>query len=112
MINRPPCLIVPCLTICHPVRNWRRAEGSRCLSVELILRFPSYKAFREVRDGEIMTADSFALGCAAARGVGHRFYPADDVQDTKLTFHRIFGNFHDRRGRSAGISFSRWIWFF
>ena len=36
-----------------------------------------------------MTAGSFALGFAAARGVGHRFYPADDVQDTKLTFHRI-----------------------
>jgi hypothetical protein len=39
-----------CLTVCHPVRNWRRAAGSRFLSVALILRFPSYKAFREVRD--------------------------------------------------------------
>jgi hypothetical protein len=59
-----------------------------------------------------MTAGSFALGFAAARGVGHRFYPADDVQDTKLTFHRIFGNFHGASRRSAGISFSRSIWFF
>ena len=59
-----------------------------------------------------MTAGSFALGFAAARGVGHRFYPADDVQDTKLTFHRIFGNFHGGRRRRAGISFSRSIWFF
>jgi hypothetical protein len=40
-----------------------------------------------------MTAGSFALGFAAARGVGYRFYPADDVQDTKLTsigFSKIF----------------------
>ena len=25
MINRPPGLILPCLTVCHPVRNSRRA---------------------------------------------------------------------------------------
>jgi hypothetical protein len=49
------------------------------------------------------------LGFAAARGVGHRFYPADDVQDTKLTFHRIFGNFMVSPSVSAGISFSSLI---
>jgi hypothetical protein len=40
-----------------------------------------------------MTAGSFALGFAAARGVGHRFYPADDIQDTNslsIGFSEIF----------------------
>src|SRR4029453_1163569 len=36
-----------CLAVCQPVRNWRRAGGSRFLSVTLILRFASYKAFGE-----------------------------------------------------------------
>jgi hypothetical protein len=83
-----------CLAVCQPVRNWRRAGSSRFLSVTLILRFASYKAFGEVRDDGSGTAGSFALGFAAARGVGyHHFCPADDVQDTNslsIGFSEIF----------------------
>ena len=77
MINRPPGLMLPCLTVCHPVRNWRRAGGSRLLFVELILylaavlraprKFVCQKPSREIRISQIA---NFGLSTSCCNRIG------------------------------------------